>query len=121
MDLAVIAVPAERVPRIVGECAAAYVKTLLIISSGFAEVDEHGARMQQEVLRLARSNGMRVVGPNSFGLINNDPAVSLNATLTSVIPRPGYLGLFSQSGALAIANLDSAARRNLGISVFAST
>jgi acyl-CoA synthetase (NDP forming) len=120
VDLAVIAVPAERVPRIVGECAAAGVKTLLIISSGFAEVDEHGARMQQEVLRLARSNGMRVVGPNSFGLINNDPAVSLNATLTSVIPRPGYLGLFSQSGALAIANLDSAARRNLGISVFAS-
>lgn len=120
VDLAVIAVPAERVPRIVGECAAAGVKTLLIISSGFAEVDEHGARMQQEVLRLARSNGMRVVGPNSFGLINNDPAVSLNATLTPVIPRPGYLGLFSQSGALAIANLDSAARRNLGISVFAS-
>lgn len=120
VDLAVIAVPAERVPQIVGECAAAGVKTLLIISSGFAEVDDQGARMQQEVLRLARSNGMRVVGPNSFGLINNDPEVSLNATLTPVIPRPGYLGLFSQSGALAIANLDSAARRNLGISVFAS-
>lgn len=63
---------------------------------------------------------MRVLGPNSFGLINNDPAVSLNATLTPVIPKPGFLGLFSQSGALAIANLDSAARRNLGISVFAS-
>lgn len=119
-DLAVIAVPAEKVTQIVGECAGAGVKTLLIISSGFAEVDEAGAKRQQEVLRLARDHGMRVVGPNSFGLINNDPAVSLNATLTPVIPKPGFLGLFSQSGALAIANLDSAARRNLGISVFAS-
>ncbi|MFF5323980.1 GNAT family N-acetyltransferase [Janibacter hoylei] len=120
VELAVIAVPAERVTQVVLECAAVGVKTLLIISSGFAEVDDAGAARQQEVLRLARTHGMRVLGPNSFGLINNDPAVSLNATLTPVIPRPGHLGLFSQSGALAIANLDSAARRNLGISVFAS-
>ncbi|GAA8848946.1 bifunctional GNAT family N-acetyltransferase/acetate--CoA ligase family protein [Helicobacter pylori] len=120
VELAVIAVPADKVPQIVGECATVGVKTLLIISSGFAEVDEDGARMQQQVLRLARTHGMRVVGPNSFGLINTDPAVSLNATLTPIIPEPGHLGLFSQSGALAIANLDSAARRNLGISVFAS-
>lgn len=120
VELAIIAVPAEGVPEVVGECALAGVKTLLIISSGFAEVDEEGTRLQQRVLRLARTHGMRVVGPNSFGLINNDPEVSLNATLTPTIPRSGHLGLFSQSGALAIANLDSAARRNLGISVFAS-
>lgn len=120
VELAVIATPAPTVLQIVGECAAAGVRTLLIISSGFAEVDEEGAGRQNEVLRLARTHGMRVVGPNSFGLINNDPSVSLNATLTPTIPKPGFLGLFSQSGALAIANLDSAARRNLGISVFAS-
>lgn len=120
VELAVIAVPADRVTEVVRECAAAGVRTLLIISSGFAEMDEEGARRQQEVLRLARDHGMRVLGPNSFGLINTDPAVSLNATLTAGIPKPGFLGLFSQSGALAIANLDSAARRNLGISVFAS-
>ncbi len=120
VELAVIAIPAAEVLGVVAECAAAGVKTLLIVSSGFAEVGEEGSRLQQEVLGLARSHGMRVVGPNSFGLINNDPAVSLNATLTAIIPQPGYLGLFSQSGALAIANLDSAARRNLGISVFAS-
>ena len=119
-ELAIIAVPAQRVLGVVGECALAGVKTLLVISSGFAEVDEAGAILQQQVLRLARSHGMRVVGPNSFGLINNDPEVRLNATLTPSIPRSGHLGLFSQSGALAIANLDSAARRNLGISVFAS-
>lgn len=119
-ELAVIAIPAQEMLSVVAECATAGVKTLLIISSGFAEIGEEGTSLQHEVLRLARSHGMRVVGPNSFGLINNDPSVSLNATLTPTIPHAGYLGLFSQSGALAIANLDSASRRNLGISVFAS-
>ncbi|WP_245634380.1 bifunctional acetate--CoA ligase family protein/GNAT family N-acetyltransferase [Janibacter corallicola] len=120
VDLAVVAVPAEEVLPVVRDCAASGVKTLLIISSGFAETGDAGARLQNKVLRLARDNGMRIVGPNSFGMINSDTSVNLNATLTSVIPEPGQLGLFSQSGALAIANLDSAARRNLGISVFAS-
>ncbi len=120
VELAVVAVPAPEVPAVVEDCAASGVKTLLIVSSGFAETDESGTALQARVLRLARDHGMRVVGPNSFGLINTDPAVGLNATLTSIIPEPGHLGLFSQSGALAIANLDSAARRNLGISVFAS-
>ncbi|GAB3116357.1 bifunctional GNAT family N-acetyltransferase/acetate--CoA ligase family protein [Janibacter alkaliphilus] len=120
VDLAVVAVPAPQVPDVVRECAEVDVRSLLIVSSGFAEVDEEGDRLQREVLRLARDNGMRVVGPNSFGIINNDPAVRLNATLTPTIPGDGHLGLFSQSGALAIANLDSAARRRLGVSAFAS-
>jgi acyl-CoA synthetase (NDP forming) len=63
---------------------------------------------------------MRIVGPNSFGLINNDPGIRLNATLASIIPGCGRLGLFAQSGALGVAVLASAARRGLGISVFAS-
>ena len=63
---------------------------------------------------------MRVVGPNSFGIINNDPAVRLNASLAPTLPPHGRLGLFAQSGALGIAVLASAARRNLGISTFVS-
>ena len=63
---------------------------------------------------------MRVVGPNSFGLINNDPAVRLNASLAPTLPPHGQLGLFAQSGALGIAVLASAARRNLGVSTFGS-
>ncbi len=120
VDLAVIAVPADQVLDVVHQCAEAGVHGLLIISSGFAEESEKGVDLQQQVLRAARDNGMRVIGPNSFGLINTDPTVSLNATLSPVVPPRGHLGLFSQSGALAIANLDSAARRNLGVSVFAS-
>ena len=120
VDLAVVAVPAAAVPGVVEECAAKGVHGVLVISSGFAEVGDDGARLQQQVLRIARDNGMRVIGPNSFGVINNDDSVRLNASLSPSIPPAGHLGLYSQSGALAVANLDSATRRNLGVSEFVS-
>ncbi len=120
VDLAVIAVPAHAVLEVVDECAEAGVKALLVVSSGFAEEGRAGERLQAELLRRARNAGMRVVGPNSFGLINNDPAVRLNASLAPTLPPHGQLGLFAQSGALGIAVLASAARRNLGISTFGS-
>ena len=121
VDLAVVAVPAESVLDVVDQCAEAGVKALLVVSSGFAEEGPHGARLQAELVRRARGAGMRVVGPNSFGIINNDPEVRLNASLAPTLPPPGRLGLFSQSGALGIAVLASAARRNLGISTFGSS
>ena len=120
VDLAVVAVPAAAVPGVVEECAAKGVHGVLVISSGFAEVGDDGARLQQQVLRIARDNGMRVIGPNSFGIVNNDDSVRLNASLSPSIPPAGHLGLYSQSGALAVANLDSATRRNLGVSEFVS-
>lgn len=122
VDLAVIAVPAPDVLQIVDECADASVKTLVVASEGFAESGPEGEARQRELLERARRNGMRVLGPNSFGLINNDPEVSLNATLASVehVPPHGSLGLFAQSGALGVAVLSSAQRRGLGISTFAS-
>jgi len=120
VDLAVVAVPAHAVLEVVDECAEAGVTSLLVVSSGFAEEGRAGERLQAELLRRARNAGMRVVGPNSFGLINNDPAVRLNASLAPTLPPHGQLGLFAQSGALGIAVLASAARRNLGISTFGS-
>ena len=120
IDLAVVAVPASSVQLVVQDCATAGVKTLLVVSAGFAESGPVGVKRQHELLRTARSNGMRVIGPNSFGVINSDPGVRLNATLAAVVPPAGTLGLVAQSGALGIAVLALAARRNLGISVFAS-
>ncbi|MGG5258880.1 GNAT family N-acetyltransferase [Phycicoccus avicenniae] len=120
VDLAIVAVPAPAVLEVVDECAEAGVKALLVVSAGFAEESAEGAALQLELVRRARGAGMRVIGPNSFGLINNDPAVRLNATLAPTLPPPGRLGLFAQSGALGIAVLASAARRNLGISTFGS-
>jgi acyl-CoA synthetase (NDP forming)/RimJ/RimL family protein N-acetyltransferase len=120
IDLAVVAVPAESVQLVVQDCATAGVKTLLVVSAGFAESGPAGQRRQDDLLRMARNNGMRVIGPNSFGVINSDPDVRLNATLAPEVPPAGTLGLVAQSGALGIAVLALAARRNLGISVFAS-
>ncbi|MGL5852909.1 MAG: GNAT family N-acetyltransferase, partial [Phycicoccus sp.] len=120
VDLAVIAVPAEAVPGVVDECADAGVKALLVVSAGFAEDGPAGARLQAELLRRARGAGMRVVGPNSFGILNNDPEVRLNASLAPTLPPHGRLGLFAQSGALGVAVLASAARRNLGVSTAGS-
>ena len=120
VDMAVVAVPAERVLDVVDDCAAAGVKTLLVLSSGFAETGELGAARQAELLVRARRGGMRVVGPNSYGLLNNDPAVRLNATIARSQPVPGTLGVFSQSGGLGVGLLTGAARAGLGLSIFAS-
>ncbi|MDQ1537150.1 MAG: hypothetical protein QOE58_1543, partial [Actinomycetota bacterium] len=120
VDLAVVAVPAQSVQLVVQDCATAGVRTLLVVSAGFAESGPAGQRRQEELLRTARSSGMRVIGPNSFGIINSHPDVRLNATLAPELPPAGSLGLFSQSGALGIAVLALAAKRHLGISIFGS-
>lgn len=120
IDLAVVDVPAADVEGVVRDCAAAGVRGLVVVSSGFAETGDEGRRSQEELVRLARSHGMRVVGPNSFGMVNSDPQVRLNASLAPDLPPAGRFGLFSQSGALSIALLDSAARRGLGVSTFVS-
>jgi acyl-CoA synthetase (NDP forming)/RimJ/RimL family protein N-acetyltransferase len=120
VDLAVLAVPADAVLQVIEECADKGVKAVLVASAGFAESGPDGAQLQEELRRRARGNGMRVVGPNSFGMINTSAEVRLNASLAPEMPRPGTLGLFAQSGALGIAVLALAARRGLGVSVFAS-
>ncbi len=121
VDLAIIAVPADAVLEVVRDCARAGVKGVVVVSAGFAEVGPAGEQRQVQLLRTARDHGMRVVGPISFGLINTDPQVRLNASLAPEPPPAGSLGLFAQSGALGITVLASAARRGLGLSTFASS
>jgi acyl-CoA synthetase (NDP forming)/RimJ/RimL family protein N-acetyltransferase len=120
VDLAVVAVPADNVLDVVDECSAKGVRYLLVASAGFAESGPEGTERQEQLRRRARESGLRVVGPNSFGLINTDPEVQLNASLAPRMPCAGGLGLFAQSGALGIAVLASADRRGLGVSDFAS-
>ncbi|PRY18411.1 GNAT family N-acetyltransferase [Kineococcus rhizosphaerae] len=120
VDLAVVAVAPGTVLEAVQDCAAAGVRGLVVVSSGFAETGPEGVELQRELVRIARANGMRVIGPNSFGVLNTDPAVRMNATLAEDVPPPGRFGLFSQSGALAVTVLSSAHRRGLGISTFVS-
>ncbi len=119
VDVAVIAAPAGQVPEIVEQCARKRVGGLVIISSGFAERDAAGVSAERELVRTARRNGMRVIGPNGMGVINTDPDVRLNATF-SKMPPPGRVGFIAQSGGLGVVLLDELTRRGLGVSSFVS-
>ncbi len=107
VDLAVIAVPAERVPEAVAECGEHGVQGLVVISAGYAEQGPEGRERQRALIRQARSYGMRVIGPNAFGVINTTPETRLNASLAPELPVPGRVGLFTQSGAIGIALLSA--------------
>jgi acetyl coenzyme A synthetase (ADP forming)-like protein len=119
VDLAVICVPTAMVENAIEECAAVGVHGVVVITAGFSEVSG-GREAQDRITKLVRSCGMRMVGPNCMGIINTDPAVNLNATFAPVMPRPGNIGMLSQSGALGIAVLDEARVRNIGLSSFVS-
>ncbi|MEE1940924.1 GNAT family N-acetyltransferase [Streptomyces sp. TRM 70361] len=117
VDLAVVAVPAEEVPGVVAECGARGVRGLVVLSADF------GREEQRELVRQARSYGMRIIGPNAFGVINTAPGIRLNTTLSPRTPEPGRIGLFTQSGAIGIAVLDALHRRGrglVGVSTFVS-
>ncbi|MFJ7249829.1 GNAT family N-acetyltransferase [Kitasatospora sp. NPDC098652] len=120
VDLAVIAVPESVVPAAVAECGAHGVQGLVVVTAGYAETGPEGRDRQRALVRQARAAGMRVVGPNAFGLINTDPDRPLNASLAPHLPDRGGFGIFCQSGAIGVALLESAHRRGLGVSSFAS-
>jgi acyl-CoA synthetase (NDP forming)/GNAT superfamily N-acetyltransferase len=120
VDLAVVAIPAAGIDGVLDACLAKGVRTLVILSSGFADGGPDGQSAEHRLVAEARAHGMRVVGPNALGVANSDPAVRLNATLAPKLPGSGRAGFFCQSGALGIAILADAATRGLGLSTFVS-
>ncbi|MFF3499991.1 GNAT family N-acetyltransferase [Streptomyces sp. NPDC003247] len=115
VDLAVVAVPAEQVPEVVAECGEHGVQGLVVLSAGYAESGPDGRERQRQLVRHARAYGMRIIGPNAFGVINTSPEVRLNASLAPEMPRTGRIGLFAQSGAIGIALLSRLHRRGGGV------
>jgi acyl-CoA synthetase (NDP forming)/GNAT superfamily N-acetyltransferase len=120
VKLAIVAVPYEEVPKVVEECGAAGVKGIVVATAGFADDGERGLARQRELVRQARANGMRVIGPASLGIVNTNPAISLNASMAPSLARRGGLGLFSQSAAIGVALYAASSRRRVGISTFLS-
>ncbi|WP_411107425.1 GNAT family N-acetyltransferase [Streptomyces sp. cmx-4-9] len=121
VDLAVLAVPAERVPEAVAACGEHGVQGLVVLSAGYGESGPAGLARQRELVRQVRSYGMRLIGPNAYGVINSAPDVELNASLTPApLPARGRIGLFTQSGAIGIALLSALLRRGEGLSSFVS-
>lgn len=120
VDLAVVAVPRDAVLDIADDCAAKQARALIVITAGFAEAGPEGAALQRRLVDRVRRHGMRMVGPNCFGLLNTEPDVRLNATFNPLFPPPGRVAMSSQSGAIGLAVLGGARRAKLGISSFVS-
>ena len=119
IDLAVVATPAATVPAIVEDCGKHGVKAMIILSAGFREIGGPGRALERKVVDLARSYGIRFLGPNCLGLIR--PSVGLNATFGNNNAAEGGIALVSQSGALCTAILDWAENRDVAFSAVVST
>ncbi len=120
IDLAILIVPALAVPAVLAECGQKKVKGAIVISAGFKELGPTGAALEQAVRDRARSFGIRLIGPNCFGMINTSPGVSLNATFGRVMPGHGSIALVSQSGAIGVNALEYAEAEEVGLSKFIS-
>jgi acetyl coenzyme A synthetase (ADP forming)-like protein len=120
VDLAVIAVPKQLVVAAAEECGRKGIAGLVVISAGFREVGGAGAEREHELLSVVRRYGMRLIGPNCLGVLNAEPAVSMNATFAPVMPPSGRVAFVSQSGALGLSVLDYAREYGIGIAQFVS-
>ena len=119
IDLAIVATPAATVPAIVEDCGNHGVKAMIILTAGFREVGGAGRDLETKVRDLARSYGIRFLGPNCLGLMR--PSIGLNATFGNNRASKGGVALVSQSGALCTAMLDWAEHRDVGFSAVVST
>lgn len=118
IDLAVIAVPPEEVPKAMQECADKGVKVAIIITAGFKETGQVGAQLESDILKIARGGGVRFVGPNCMGHFNT---VNDLFTVNEWGIRPGPLALISQSGNFGSYIMQRAVDRGAGFSKYVST
>lgn len=118
LDLGVICLPAAKAPDALRELAAVGAKAAVIISAGFRETGAEGAKLEEEVLAIARESNMALLGPNSLGFYNSSS--KSNVTFAVGNPGAGDIGFFSQSGALCVAIYDWAKEQNFGFSSFVS-
>ncbi len=119
-DLGVVIVPAPQVADVIDQLGEAGTRGLIVITAGFREVGEAGAALEQEIVRRAQKYRMSLVGPNCFGVLNTDPAVSLNATFSENLPPRGGIGFISQSGAICAGILAYGLAERIGFSRFVS-
>ncbi|MBI3294250.1 MAG: acetate--CoA ligase family protein [Deltaproteobacteria bacterium] len=120
VDLALIVVPAACVSQVIDDCVKKQVKAVVIVSAGFAELNEEGARLQRVILEKVRSHGIRMVGPNCFGVMNTALGSPMNASFSPNFPLTGNVAMASQSGGLGLAMLAFSRLFHVGLSYFVS-
>ncbi|MBN2686600.1 MAG: acetate--CoA ligase family protein [Deltaproteobacteria bacterium] len=116
-DLAVVLIPARMVPAAIQQCGEAGVKAAIVVTGGFSEAGEEGEKLQEEMARIARQYGIRIIGPNCRGV--NSPYARLCASWPLLTNRGG-MAFVAQSGTVGAALMDWASEDNLGVSVFVS-
>lgn len=120
VDLAVAIVPNHHTPTIIEECGEKGVKAAIIITAGFKEIGSKGAKLEKQVVDISNTYGISLIGPNCLGIINTDPGISLNSTFVTGMLKKGNIAFISQSGALGVAALEYARKKNIGLSKFVS-
>jgi len=119
-DLAIVAIPAPLVAGAIDQCGQKGIRSAIVVAAGFKETGPDGARLEQELRQRAEQAGVSLLGPNCLGIINTDPAASLNASFARSMPVPGNIAFMSQSGALCTSILDYARAQHIGFSKFIS-
>lgn len=118
VDMVCIAIPAPFVKGILEDSAKKNAKSAIIITAGFKETGEEGAKLEKEIIETAKAHGIRLLGPNCLGLMT--PAAKLNASFAASNPTEGNIAFLSQSGAFCTAILDMSLEKNVGFSHFIS-
>lgn len=120
IDLAVIVIRNTLVSGVLDECGRKGVKSAIVITAGFKEVDKAGAQMEKELRDISSKYGMGLVGPNCLGVMNLDPDTMMNSTFLKVTPKTGSIALVSQSGAICAALCEDASAQGIGFSAVVS-
>ena len=120
VDLAVIVIKNTLVAPVLEECGKKKIKGAIIITAGFKEVDEQGAKMEQELKKIAKKYKIQVIGPNCLGVMNLDPKTMMNSTFLKITPKSGKIALVSQSGAICAALVEDASAQGIGFSAVIS-
>ena len=118
VDCAIVVVPAASAIGVIVECGRLGVPAAIVISAGFRETGPDGAALEHALVDAARAGAVRLLGPNSLGLIST--SARLNASFAPIMPAPGSISFLSQSGALGTAILDWAAGEGIGLANFVS-
>ncbi|MDQ3807038.1 MAG: acetate--CoA ligase family protein [Thermoproteota archaeon] len=116
IDLAVVAAPSKFTPSVMEEVGKKGIKGAIIVSAGFKEVDETGARLEREVGEIAKKYGIKVIGPNCLGIMSFSKDNIMNSTFLKITPKYGNIALVSQSGAICAATVEDAEAQNIGFS-----
>lgn len=120
VDLAIIVVPRDFVAAALEDCGQKGVKGVVVITAGFKEIGGEGIEKENELLDIVKKYGLRMVGPNCYGIVNSAYDISLNCTFSKLNPPRGGVAFMSQSGALGEVVIDYTSKLNIGFAQFAS-